>query len=288
MSGYQVQTPGSFTASSIASPFNPIDNLQNEQIYNLQSFQKYAMGYQYALGAEEDPGAPGTTPGFVFLPFSCTNPDTPYELTLDQMVNTQLTLCSLAYPAAFPGGVFSTGLMRTYYVKFPIGFDATAFPVGNPYPNDKWVEYFQLIKGTFGFNQIPVGFNGFTPHLFIGQGTAICFCFPTPPDNPYANANGLWYFYVHTNPYDYAGGPLLYNLDAVTALDPAWSSTYGMDYVQGRYIKNNFEILYTYDYYLDLFFATFFPEEYNVPASKCPKAQFVEYGVGQQAWPQPL
>ena len=90
MSGYQVQTPGTFSASSIASPFNPIDNLQNEQIYNLQSFQKNIVGCQYESPSDYNPGTPGG--GYIILPESASDPTTPYELTLDLMLNSELLL----------------------------------------------------------------------------------------------------------------------------------------------------------------------------------------------------
>ena len=265
--------------SSVIRPVAGRISLGQNQISSLQNFQRHNMGYQYETGEQ-----PGTTAGFVFLPESATNPDTPYELTLDQMVNTQLTLCTIANGRAFPGGKFNPALLKTYYVKVPLGFDAES--VGDFYGYDKWLQYWMLVKGTYGFDQIPVGFNAFRPQYMIGQGTAISLCLPTPESNIYRNANGLWYYYVRTNPYDFAGAPLKFDLSAVTALNSDWVSDYGMEYVQGRYFLNNSDVYWTYDHYADLAFSTRSPKEYNMLAVDCPKAQFVVPGVGQQVWPK--
>lgn len=282
MSGYQVQTPGTFTASSIASPFNPIDNLQNDQIYNLQSFQ---IGENGNALDREYYGEGGN----INLPESATNPNTPYTLTIDQLCNRFLYFLNSTNSSAYSigggpsTGAFQTGSIKTYYINIlPIGYDLNTFL---PLNADLWVEFFQKIKGTYGFNQIPIGCPLVLPSYCISRGTAVVVGYSSAND-PDA-INGVSYFYSAVNPYDFCGAPLRFNIQSFqNNINASYGWRAGAPTFTGKHFIGSAQLnAWTYAPEDDLWFATFFPEAYNVPAIRCPKA---DIRSNNQAWPQPL
>lgn len=299
MAGYQVTTPNMFTAGSVASPFSAKDSDQDKSIYNLQNFARTINGYQEFPDNVYDPAAEGVVfpivngnlfpnqyepgGGFIPLPEYCTDPNTPFELNLFQMLNQKVRFSTPVNTGAYPEGQFETGAVKVYYVKGPLGLNEDESTRTN---YELFVQFWQLVKGTYGFNQIPVGFQLFSPHMTISRGTAVCYGFPTNAGNPKADPNGVWWYALYVNQLDYTGAPLELNVDAATAMSAADKNEF--KYLVSRTYLPTCVLQDLYSYYDDLAFATLFPEEYNTPASKCPVAQMVTYGLGQQTWPQPL
>lgn len=289
MSGYNVQNPPNFPANSVTSPFSAIDSLQNDQLYNLQSFQRYYPGCVADPDFDSIPNA-----GSVFLPESATNPLTPYVIPFDvywcnpgiqlRIIDANTGAYSLGGGPAT--GSFQTGALKIYYVKAPSGgFTATDY-----YDLESWVAGWQLMKGSYGFNQIPVGFMLPSPLLVIPRGCAIVYGYPTAPGDPTDNmGNGTSWFAAYVNQMDFAGAPLVFNVQKLVS---------EANYTTGQFDVAKFDVSRTvfpkslrYDYYTstdDLVFSTLFPEEYNLPASKCPKAPIVVPGINQSVWPVPL
>lgn len=280
MSGYQVQTQSKFGVSTMTSPFSMTDELQNEQIYDLQQFK------ENALGNMNSPDSDGGGYGGVFtLPASALNPTTPFELTIDQLCQSFVKLSSSTNTNAYSvdggptTGPFQTGNLKVYYVV------ATPMPFIEDDPSGilQWVELYQKIKGTYGFNQIPIGFPIIKWSLAVGRGTAIVLGYKSGNASLGQPYPGFDYYYCYVNQNDYAGAPLRYNLDVVSGLT---SSRKVSQATAAGYTRIP-DYAFTLQYYAteDLWFSTLFPEEYNTPASRCPKPQL---RLPNQPWPAPL
>lgn len=279
MSGYQVQNPNMFTAVNVGSPFSPLDALQNDMIYNLQSFAQYSLG-QFGSNF------PG---GNIYLDESHTNPETPYTLTIDQMCNSRLDFNVVdGNTGAFSvgggpaTGTFNPALLKTYYVNDnPLGFTTE----GDYLNLELYVQFWQKWKGSYGFNQIPLGVPLVESQAYVARGTAICYGYSTSADNPNA-VNGVLYYRLVVNPADFAGAPYYWDLTAATALtvDAEGLNTNLDTSIHGQ--SGNFQ---KYTYTDDIVFSTLFPVEYNTPASKCPKANLIpSYIPYPLPWPVPL
>lgn len=293
MSGYQVQNPNLFNSAQIQSPFTPTDGFQNDQIYRLQNYSKMMIGNAATadvsgavpvyptLNNTAYPDVPVPGAGYIDLPESCTDPNTPFELNVFQYLNQRLRLNTPANPDAYPEG-FDPSLVKVYYVKLPLGITYD----GERLNYDDYVPIWQLIKGTYGFNQIPIGFSPFQVNMAIGRGTSICLGVPTDLANPNKDANNVWWYAAFVNQLDYCGASYILDLSANTALSAEDLAI--LEVSTGRSFVPFNVYFDTYNETDDLVFATLFPAEYNTPASKCPVAQTITYGLGQQTWLQPL
>lgn len=293
MSGYQVQNPNMFNNANVVSPFSPTDGFQNEQIYRLQNYAKAMIGtvapadvsgavpVMPTLDGVAYPSVPVPAAGYIDLPESATDPNTPFEMNLFQCLNQTVRLNTPTNTDAYPEG-FDPALVKVYYVKLPLGITYDGLRLNY----DEYVPFWQLIKGTYGFNQIPIGMSPFQITMCIGRGTSICLGVPTDDANPNKDINGVWWYTAYVNQLDYTNASLTLNLSANTVLSPEDAAV--LQYTVGRSFVPQHVFLELYDSTDDLVFATLFPAEYNTPASKCPVAQFTTYGLGQQTWPQPL
>lgn len=316
MSGYQVQTPPRFNTFNVVSPFSPTDTLQNEQIYNLQSANQYVEGCNEfnsvvnpeLLAQRSYPaGFSSAGAGYVIVPESATNYLTPLQLP-DEVVGNRYVRLGLGVSGNAPGtpntgaysigggpatGAFQPSQVQTYYVKTSVG----GYDPDNGYitfPAQRTFEFYNKIKGQYGLNQLPIGYRIFHPIIQIPRGKAIVVGAPVPVGSSLdvtgdtGDGYGTDYWAAYVNPLDFAGAPLVFDCSAVVANTNLNSTDIG--YISARW-TNPEGILepIVYTYYGDLDFATLAPELYNVPASLCPKLNYVAPGLPQQqTWPQPL
>lgn len=127
---------------------------------------------------------------FVYLPLSATNPNTPYELTLEQQCNSALFIEAPINTGAFDvNGNLVYANVKTYYINVPYGSQSFFNPFVGPLDLAYDAELWQAWKAVFGFDKIPIGFYvGFT--LQVGLGTQVVVTSGTPKVNfPYVRTN---------------------------------------------------------------------------------------------------